>query len=97
MALTVHRRHLTLNTDGRPHPLQNALAVTTLVLGMLSIALAGWEGLHVPGSWLGLVGGGAGAASQMISATTAERWVTVFGLGLCGIGFALNLANGGLV
>jgi hypothetical protein len=97
MALTAHRRHVTLNTDGRPHPLQNTLAVTTLVLGLISLVMTPWAGLHVPGAWFGLVGGGTGAASQMLSATTAERWVTVFGLGLCGIGFVLNLANGGLV
>lgn len=96
MSLTVHHRVLTLNTDGRPHPRENTLALATLALGLLSLGMAFWEGLHIVGAWAGAVGGVTGAASQLFSATTAERWVTVFGLGLCGVGFALNMSHGGL-
>lgn len=96
MALTIHRPRLTLNTDGERHPVENALAAVTVALGVVSLLLAGWDELHVPGAWIGGVGALVGVWAQMISATTAERWVIVFGLGGCMVGFYLNMSHGGL-
>jgi hypothetical protein len=96
MALTTHRPRLTLNTDGERHPVENALAGAAVALGLVSVLLAFWNALHVPGAWVGGVGALVGVWAQMISATTAERWVIVFGLGFCMVGFYLNMSHGGL-
>ena len=48
--------HVTLNTDGRPHPLQNALAAFAAVCGLISVVSAWYPSTHLVGSWAGLVG-----------------------------------------
>jgi hypothetical protein len=51
----------------------------------------------VPGSWTGITGLVLGAVAQMISTSTAQRWVIVPGWVLAFIGLAVGIANGGLV
>ena len=48
------------------------------------------------GSWTGLVGLALGAVAQMISTSTAQRWVIVPGWVLSFIGLAVGISNGGL-
>jgi hypothetical protein len=36
-----------------------------------------------------------GLYSQLVSATTAERWINVLGIGLAFVGVGLGLAHGG--
>lgn len=97
MAQTVrHFPALTLNTDGKAHPLENTFAAVTLVLGLVAFVTAMWHHLHLLSSWTGLIGLIAGAWGQMISATTAERFVMIIGLGAAGVGFFLGMAHGGL-
>jgi hypothetical protein len=84
-----------MNTDGRPHPVQNALAGVTLLLGVIALVTAAWPGLHVISCWAGLAGIAAGGYGQMISATTAERFVLVIGMGAAGVGLFLGIAHGG--
>ena len=48
--------HFTFNTDGRPHPLENTLAVVTLVLGAIAVIPSAFHSLHLLSSWTGLVG-----------------------------------------
>ncbi|MDX3215438.1 hypothetical protein PV318_07870 [Streptomyces sp. ME02-6991-2B] len=91
-----HRSRFTLNTDGRPHPVENALAVVTVVLGLISVIAAFWSGLHLLSSWAGLVGILVGAFGQYRSATTAERFLFIIGMGLAAVGFYLGMAHGGL-
>jgi len=86
-----------INTDGQRHPRENALAFATLALGLLSLLAATNPDFHVPGAWMGLVGTIIGGIDQFISATRGERWIIVTGLVASAVGFALNLANGGLV
>lgn len=93
---TTKPRTLTFNTDGRRHPLENGLAVVTLVLGALAAFSAISEDLHLLSSWAGLVGIITGGYGQFISATTAERFALIIGLGAAGIGFYLGMAHGGL-
>ncbi|MER6327074.1 hypothetical protein, partial [Streptomyces coelicoflavus] len=62
-----------LATDGKPHPLQDALLAVTLVLGVLALATASFRGLHVLTSWAGLLGVLTGGYGQYVSATTRER------------------------
>ncbi|MDX3237863.1 hypothetical protein PV392_19705 [Streptomyces sp. ME03-5709C] len=90
------RSRFTLNTDGRPHPVENALAVVTVVLGLISAIAAFWSGLHLLSSWAGLVGILVGAFGQYRSATTAERFLFIIGMGLAAVGFYLGMAHGGL-
>ncbi|MET7639269.1 hypothetical protein [Streptomyces sp. NPDC005438] len=85
-----------LDTDGRRHPLQNACATLALGLGLLALITAYWHDLHLVSSWAGLVGVLVGGWGQMISVTTAERFVLVVGLGTSALGFFLGMAHGGL-
>ncbi|MFR9723524.1 hypothetical protein ACL02R_09145 [Streptomyces sp. MS19] len=84
-----------MNTDGRPHPKENGLAVVVLVVGAVAAVTAIFSGLHIVSAWAGLAGLLAGGWSQLNSATTGQRFVTVIGLGAAGVGLYLGLANGG--
>jgi hypothetical protein len=83
-------------TDGKPHPLQDALLAVTLVLGITSFITAMFHSLHLLSSWTGLLGIATGAYGQWVSVTTRERFGLILGLGAAGIGFFLGMANGGL-
>ncbi|GHG59392.1 hypothetical protein [Streptomyces griseocarneus] len=85
-----------LNSDGRPHPVENTLAAVTVVLGALSAISSLWTGLHLLTSWSGLVGILTGAWGQFISVTTGERFLLIVGLGASALGFFLGMAHGGL-
>lgn len=65
--------HLTFNTDGRPHPLENSLVAVTVVLGGIAIVSSAFDSQHLLSSWTGLAGIITGGYGQFISATTAER------------------------
>ncbi|WP_369196866.1 hypothetical protein [Streptomyces djakartensis] len=85
-------------TDGKPHPLQDALLAVTLVLGLTAFLTAIIDDdLHVLSSWAGLVGILTGAYGQWISETTRERFGLILGLGVSGVGFFLGMAHGGLI
>ncbi|MER5377232.1 hypothetical protein [Streptomyces sp. NPDC002553] len=83
-------------TDGRPHPVQHAMMVATLLLGAVSFITAMFDNLHLLSSWTGLVGIFTGAYGQWISETTRERFFLILGLGASGVGFFLGMAHGGL-
>ncbi|WP_351230179.1 hypothetical protein [Streptomyces sp. NPDC002133] len=83
-------------TDGKPHPLQDALMVATLVLGVVAFVSAQFSSLHLLSSWSGLIGILTGGYGQFISVTTRERFLTIIGLGAAAIGFFLGMAHGGL-
>ncbi|MET9296670.1 hypothetical protein [Streptomyces sp. NPDC003077] len=85
-----------LNSDGKAHPVENTFAAATLVLGLIAFFTAHFHHLHLLSSWTGLAGIITGAWGQFISATTAERFVLVIGLGAAGVGFFLGMAHGGL-
>ncbi|MEV8532282.1 hypothetical protein [Streptomyces sp. NPDC051211] len=85
-----------LATDGKPHPLQDALLAVTLVLGAVAFVTAFFHNLHLLSSWTGLIGILTGAYGQFISETTRERFALIIGLGASAIGFFLGMAHGGL-
>ncbi|MEU6208705.1 hypothetical protein ACFYUL_24580 [Streptomyces sp. NPDC004311] len=85
-----------LATDGKPHPLQDALMVATVVLGAVAFVTAFFHNLHLLTSWAGLIGILTGAYGQFISVTTRERFALIIGLGASAIGFYLGMAHGGL-
>ncbi|MFD9500851.1 hypothetical protein [Streptomyces sp. NPDC060035] len=83
-------------TDGRPHPIQDALVAVTLVLGALAFVTAMFHNLHLISSWAGLIGILTGAYGQFVSVTTRERFPLILGLGASAVGFFLGMAHGGL-
>jgi FtsH-binding integral membrane protein len=93
---------LTLNSDGRAHPLLNALAVFVLVIGLASFALGiavrnvphPGLGLTIPTGVTGLMSLVLGLYAQMISATREQRVLIVTGITAGFVGLAMGLANG---
>ncbi|MED7948736.1 hypothetical protein [Streptomyces sp. BE303] len=97
MAQTIHRMPpLTLNTDGHPHPRENALVGVTVVLGVIAFVTSFFHNLHLLTSWTGLFGIAAGLLGVFLSVTTAERFILMITLGASAIGFYLGMARGGL-
>jgi hypothetical protein len=94
-ARTGRTHRFTFNTDGRPHPLENSLLAVTVVLGIIAVATAGFNSLHVVSSATGLAGILTGGWGQYISVTTAERFALIIGLGMAALGFYLGMAHGG--
>ena len=90
-----------LNTDGRAHPVENSFVAATVLLGTVAfvtavLSEANAADLYLICSWTGLAGICAGAWGQFISATTAERFLLIIGLGAAAMGFFLGMAHGGL-
>ena len=90
-----HLPHVTLNSDGRPHPLLNALTLITLVFGIVSFALGFVVRAHLAASVLGLVALAIGLYAQMVSETREERMLIVTGLVAAFVGVSLGFAHGG--
>ncbi|MBH5335940.1 hypothetical protein IHE55_14545 [Streptomyces pactum] len=95
---TQHGRGLLsfLDTDGKPHPVEDAFVLATVVLGVIAFVTAQFHSLHLLSSWTGLIGVLTGARGLMISATTAERFAVIVGMGAAAVGFFLSMAHGGL-
>ncbi|HZG01980.1 MAG TPA: hypothetical protein VE546_00160 [Streptomyces sp.] len=85
-----------LNSDNRPHPVENRFVAATALLGLVAFVTCFFPGLHLISSWAGLLGVVAGGRGQMISATTEERFVLVIGMGAAAVGFFIGMWNGGL-
>ncbi len=88
-------RRLTLNTDGRHHPLVNAGAAYTLVAGVVSLVLGLLNVASTLGAILGITGFLFGMLAQMLSATRAERMIIVTGITASFVGMGLGIAHGG--
>jgi|SRR6516162_4020076 len=86
---------LSLNSDGQRHPLENSLAVFTLVSGLIVFAVGWVVELSALASVLGIVTMLVGLYAQMISATRAERMIIVTGLVAAFVGTALAFGHGG--
>ena len=95
MPQVLHHQHLTLNTDGERHPRENSLAVAAVMFGMTAFVLGFVVSAHLPAAIIGVVGFPLGLYSQMVSATTGERWLNVVGMIGSAVGLALALAHGG--
>ena len=89
------RPHLTLNTDGKRHPVLNAAAAYSVLAGLMSFVLGMLSTQHFVGSILGVSGLVIGLLAQMMSATRAERMVIIFGIVASFVGMGLGLAHGG--
>jgi hypothetical protein len=96
MPQVARRPHITLlNNDGERHPKENSLAVVSFVLGVVAFGLGLVVAAHLPASIIGIVGFPIALYSQMVSATTGQRWLNVIGMIGSFIGFALAIAHGG--
>jgi hypothetical protein len=95
--------HVSLNSDGRPHPVENALTVFTLVVGILSFVLGMIvRNISSPGAALTITATATGLASllvglyaQMVSDTREQRVLIVTGIIAGFVGLALGLSHGG--
>jgi ammonia channel protein AmtB len=98
------RRHNILNSDGQPHPVQNILAIVTLVVGLVSFALGmvirnahTSDAVIVIATATGLVSCLIGLYLQMISSTREQRILIVTGIIAGFVGLAIGVSKGGFV
>jgi ammonia channel protein AmtB len=98
------RRHNILNSDGRPHPVENLLTIFTLVVGLVSFALGmvvrnahTGAAVIVITTATGLVSCLVGLYVQMISSTREQRILIVTGIIAGFVGLAIGLSKGGFV
>ena len=89
------RPSLTLNSDGQKHTVVNALAIFTLIAGVVAFALCFIVATHLIASWIGLAALVVGFYAQLISATREQRIVIVTGLVAAFVGLMLAFAHGG--
>jgi uncharacterized membrane protein HdeD (DUF308 family) len=96
------RPHI-LNSDGRPHPVENALAIFTLLDGLAAFVIGLIErnvpstghALAITATVMGLAAMLVGLYAQMISATREQRVLIVAGIIAGFVGLALGLGLGG--
>jgi hypothetical protein len=86
---------ITLNTDGHRHPVENALAVFTIVAGVAAFVLGLIVRTHLPATVLGLIAFGLGAYAQLVSATREQRMLIVTGMVAAFVGLGMGIAHGG--
>jgi hypothetical protein len=89
------RPRLTLNSDGEPHPMENALTLFTLVGGLVVFAIGFVVRLHVLGTVLGLAVFLVGLYAQMVSNTREQRVLIMTGIIGSFVGLGLSIAHGG--
>jgi ammonia channel protein AmtB len=96
------QRHNILNSDGQPHPVQNALTLFTLVVGLVSFALGMIvRNAHTSAAVIvittatGLAACLVGLYVQMVSSTREQRILIVTGIIAGFVGLAIALGQGG--
>jgi hypothetical protein len=85
-------RHLAAR---QAHPLENSLAVVTVVAGLFTFVTGAVHTTHFIAVCVGFATFLFGLYSQMVSATTPERWLNVLGIGMAFVGLGLGLSHGG--
>jgi hypothetical protein len=86
---------VTLNSDGRRHPLLNATAAFTAIAGIASFVLGLIVHQHVAATILGMAAFGSGLTGQLFSATREERIFLISGVVAGFVGMGLGIAHGG--
>jgi hypothetical protein len=97
-----HLLHI-LNSDGRPHPVENTMAIVILIVGLVSFVLGmivrnaptAGTAIHITATVTGLVACVVGLYAQMVSATREQRVLIVTGMIAGFVGLALGLSHGG--
>jgi FtsH-binding integral membrane protein len=97
------RPHI-LNTDGQPHPVENAMAIFVLLSGLVSFVLglivrnvSTGPAVHIIATVTGLAAFLIGLYAQMVSSTRNQRVVIVTGIIAGFVGLAIGLSKGGFV
>ncbi len=97
------RSHI-LNSDGQPHPVQNALAIAVLLVGLVSFVLGlivrnvhTGPAVHIIATATGLFALLVGLYLQMVSSTREQRVLIVAGIIAGFVGLAIGLSQGGFV
>jgi len=98
------QRHNILNSDGRAHPVENVLAIFTLVVGLVSFVLGlivrnthAGSAVIIIATATGLVSCLVGLYGQMISHTREQRILLVTGIIAGFVGLAIGFSKGGFV
>jgi heme O synthase-like polyprenyltransferase len=93
-----------LNTDGRPHPVENVMAIAVLLAGLVSFVLGlvvrnthSGTAVHVLATATGLAACLVGLYAQMVSSTRNQRVIIVAGIIAGFVGLAIGLSRGGFV
>ncbi len=86
---------MTLNSDGKRHPVLNTMAVFALVTGVAAFPLGLIRHNHLPATVLGMLAFGVGLVAQMLSATREQRIVIMCGVVAGFVGMGLGIAHGG--
>jgi hypothetical protein len=86
---------LTLNSDGRRHPVLNAAAAFTFVAGAVAFPLGLIVRDHLAATAIGISAFVIGMLAQLLSATREERIFIVAGLVAAFVGMGLGFAHGG--
>jgi len=93
-----------LNSDGRSHPVENALTVFTLIIGLVSFVLGmivrnahTGTAVHITATATGLIACLVGLYVQMISSTREQRILIVTGIIAGFVGLAIGLSRGGFI
>ncbi|WP_119731465.1 hypothetical protein [Thermomonospora amylolytica] len=89
------RRGGLLNTDGRRHPLENALTLTAFVLGVCALVFGFISATHFLGALAAVLGLPLALYAQLVSATTGERFFNVIAMIASFVGGAMALRHGG--
>jgi uncharacterized membrane protein len=92
-----------LNSDGRSHPIENALVITILLAGLVSFVLGmvvrnsptASSAIHIVATLTGLFSLLVGLYAQMVSSTREQRVLIVTGIIAGFVGLAIGLAHGG--
>jgi len=87
--------HLTLNSDGRRHPILNIAAVFSFAAGIAAFACGLIVAAHTAATGLGIAAFAVGLLVQLNSATREQRVITVAGIIAAFVGMALGIAHGG--
>lgn len=90
-----HLPRISLNSDGKRHPLQNSLTAFTFVAGIVGFATGLIVRDHVLATIAGGLGFGFGMYAQMISATREQRVIIMAGTVAAFVGLGLGIAHGG--
>lgn len=88
----VHRHH----HRHHAHPRETSLCAITLAGGVIAFVAGIIYAGHFVAVCAGVLTVLFGLYSQLVSATTSERWVNVIGIGLAFVGVGLGLSHGGL-
>lgn len=85
----------TAAAEAEPHRLQAVLAVAAVTIGIAALIMGWIPATHFPGAVAGVIGLPLALYSQLISATTNERWLNVIGMVASFLGVAFALSHGG--